>query len=284
MKQTLKFWMLLLPMAVGLVACSDSDNDNATPTPDNRAAYTILYYAAGGSNVDRNIISMMSDFYKASPEAFEKVNVVLQYKYSTTENLKNQFAPAGSSADGGDDIEAFCNVYGSRTVRWIIDPTKTFGEQMEDPANLYGEKNPDVTCPDSLTNFIKWAVKACPAKKYILVINDHGHGYVPHEDLPDNASTRGVVFDDGYMQPDGSKKHFTAKNLIRAIRSSNVRFETIYMLACLMNNFAYQFELKDLCNYTIAATYTMPANGGALNELVEQFAKPSVNVEQALTA
>ena len=56
------------------------------------------------------------------------------------------------------------------------------------------------------------------------------------------------------------------------------------MLACLMNNFEYLFEMKDLCDYIIASTYTMPAAGGALNVLVEQFAQPSVDVEAALSA
>lgn len=286
MKQILKLWMLLLPMAVGFTACSDNDNDDtAAAGTDDRAAYTIIYYAAGGSNVDQCILPMVEDFYKASAEAFQKVNVVVQYKFSTADNLKKQYDGDDRRPIAENFTEDFRQQFGSRAVRWIVDPAKTLVSQIKEPANLYGKENPDCTCPDSLTNFIKWAVKTCPAKKYILVINDHGHGFIPHEDLPDVTSTRGVVFDDGYMLPDGTtKKHFTIKNLTRAIRSSHVRFETIYMLACLMNNFAYQFEMKSLCNYTIAATYTMPASGGALNVLVEQFAQPSVNVEQALTA
>lgn len=284
MKQAFKLWMLLLPMAVGFAACSDNDDNDSSSAATDKAEYTIIYYAAGGSNVDKNILPMVEDFYSASAEAFQKVNVVVQYKFSTADNLKTEYDEEDHAPIADNFTEEFRQRFGSRAVRWIIDPAKTLISQIKEPANLYGKENPDCTCPDSLTNFIKWAVKTCPAKKYILVINDHGHGFIPHEDLPDVTSTRGVVFDDGYIQPDGSKKHFTIKNLTRAIRSSRVRFETIYMLACMMNNFAYQFEMKSLCNYTIAATYTMPASGGALNVLVEQFAQPSVNVEQALTA
>ena len=288
MKQTFKLWMLLVPMALGITSCTVSViDDPVTPiNPGNLAEYTILYYANGGSNVDQCVLPMVEDFYKASANAYKKVNVVVQYKFSTAENLKKQYDNQDHEpfADRFDDT--YRQYFGSRSVRWTIDPAKTMDDQMKDPVNLYGAENADCTCPDSLTNFINWAVKAYPAKKYMLVMNDHGHGYRPDEDLPDDVPlmTRGVIFDDGHLLADGTKKHFTVKNFTRAIRSANVRFETIYMLACLMNNFEYLFEMKDLCDYIIASTYTMPAAGGALNVLPEQLSQPSVNVEAALTA
>ena len=145
--------------------------------------------------------------------------------------------------------------------------------------NFYGPDNADCTCPDSLTNFINWAAKTYPAKKYMLIVNDHGGGYQPNGELPEStpATTRGLLYDDGY-----ENKHFTAKTFHRAIANADIRFETIYMLACLMNNLEYQFELQDLCDYVIASTYSMPATGGALNVLAEQLSQPSVDIEQAL--
>ena len=281
--------MLLVPMALCISSCTDDDSSNSpAPVPEPQAEYTILYYANGGSNVDQCVLPMIEDFYKASAEAYKKVNVVVQYKFSTADNLKNQYDNEDHTPFAERFVDSYRTYFGSQSVRWVIDPAKTMDEQMKDPANLYGQVNADCTCPDSLTNFINWAVKAYPAKKYILVMNDHGHGYRPDEDLPDNmaseAPTRGVIFDDGHLLPDGTKKHFTVKNFTRAIRSASVRFETIYMLACLMNNLEYLFEMRDLCDYIIAATYTMPAAGGALNVLVEQFAQSPVDVEKALAA
>ena len=279
-----KLFFLSAVVTMLFASCSDNNDSPVLPYPKNAADYTILYYANGGSNVDQCILPMVEDFYKASTDAFKKVNVVVQYKFSTADNLKKQYDMEDHEpyADRFDD--AYRQYFGSRSIRWTVNPAKTMDQQMKDPANLYGEINADCTCPDSLINFINWAAKAYPAKKYILVVNDHGHGYRPDEDLPEAAmsATRGIVFDDGYLLADGTRKHFSITNFTRAIRSANVRFETIYMLACLMNNFEYQFEMKDLCDYTIAATYTMPAAGGALNVLVEQFSQPSVDVEKAL--
>ncbi len=272
------FYLMAMAVAVlGFTACTNDNDDNPTPQPETEslAEYTILYYANGGANVDCCILPMIADFYKANPEVYEKVNVVVQYKFSTAENLETQ----------REDFDVFPENCGSKTIRWVVDPAKTFEEQAYGQANLYGADNADCTCPDSLTNFINWAAKAYPAKKYMLIVNDHGGGYLPDEELPEitPATTRGLLYDDGYMT-NGKKKHFTVKTFHRAVASANVRFETIYMLACLMNNLEYQFELQDLCDYVIASTYTMPAWGGALNVLPEVFSQPSVDVEKALAA
>ena len=288
MKQTVKICMLLVSLTLGIASCTDSDNSE-TPAPAPEAAeYTIMYYATGGGNVDQCILPMVEDFYKASAEAYKKVNVVVQYKFSTADDLKAQYDNADHTPFADRFTDDYRSYFASQTIRWAVNPAATMDVQMHDVANRYGKLNADCTCPDSLTNFINWAAAAYPAKKYILIMNDHGHGYRPDEDLPDDApaaaARRGMIFDDGHLLADGSKKHFTVKNFTRAIRSAGVRFETVYMLACLMNNLEYLFEMKDLCDYIIAATYTMPAAGGALNVMVQQFAQPAVDVEQALTA
>lgn len=266
--------LMLTVTMTGLTSCTNDVNDNPVPVPEPEpeqlAEYTIMYYANGGGNVDACILPMLDDFYEATPDAFKKVNVVVQYKFSTTENMK---------AQGFDDN--ISNFYGSKTLRWSVDPSKDLDQQLSESANLYDSGNADCTCPDSLTNFINWAAQAYPAKKYMLIINDHGGGYMPHDDLPETASatTRGLMYDDGYYE-----KHFSVKSFTRAIRSANVRFETIYMLACLMNNLEYQFELQDLCDYVIASTYSMPAWGGALYVLPELLSQPNVDIERALDA
>ena len=258
-----------MSMTVFTACTSDNEDKPVTPTePEQLAEYTILYYAHGGGNLDKEALSMIADFYKANPDAYKKVNVVVQYKFSNAKNIKGL----------RDGFEIFSENYGNKTIRWAIDPAKTFLEQASSPNNIYGADNADITCPDSLTNFINWAAKAYPAKKYMLIMNDHGRGYVPHEELPEEpATTRGMIYDIG-----NKGKHFTAKSFHRAVANANVRFETIYLLACLMNNLEYQFEIQDLCDYVIASTYTMPADGNVLNVLPEQLSQSSVTIEQAL--
>ena len=222
-----------------LSSCNTNDdipvnNDDTAQLAD----YTIIYYANGGGNADEYQMPMIGDFYGASAEAYEWVNVVVQYQYSSAENMKKQSLFQ----------DEFCDEWGSKTVRWAIDPQKNLSSQMGDQENIYGTDNADCTCPDSLTNFINWAAKNYPAKNYMLILNDHSNGYTPDDELAG---------------------HFTAKSLKRAIANANVRLQTIYMQSSLMNNLEYQFELKDLCDYMMASTYVMPDDVGTLGLMVE---------------
>jgi hypothetical protein len=253
-------------------ACTNDNIDNpmSQSEPEKELAeYTIMYYGHGGGNREYYYLSKIGDFYHAGEEAYKHANVVVQYKFSTAENMK---------AQGGYDDNA-CQEFGGKTSRWVVDPSKSFQEQVYSRSSIYGDDNADHTCADSLTNFINWAAKACPAKKYMLIVHDHGGGYTPADDLPESAgaNTRGLVYDDGR-----DNKHFTVKSFTRAIRQADVHIETLFMDACLMNCLEYQFELQDICDYVIAPTYSKPSIDGAYRMLPKLLGQPSVNIEQAL--
>ena len=241
MKKIMMTFAAVLCCVATFILSSCNTNDDIPVNNDDTeqlADYTIIYYANGGGNADEYQMPMIGDFYGASAEAYEWVNVVVQYQYSSAENMKKQSLFQ----------DEFCDEWGSKTVRWAIDPQKNLSSQMGDQENIYGTDNADCTCPDSLTNFINWAAKNYPAKNYMLILNDHSNGYTPDDELAG---------------------HFTAKSLKRAIANANVRLQTIYMQSSLMNNLEYQFELKDLCDYMMASTYVMPDDVGTLGLMVE---------------
>ncbi len=252
-------------------ACSVEDNPLPQPEPESLAEYTIMYYTGGAADIDGAMINLLNHFYKANPEAYKRVNVVIQFKYSTVENLSNSGMEAIRSG--------FCKTFGSKTLRWTVDPAKTLDQEASNEGNIYGADNADITCPDSLTNFINWAAQKYPAKKYMLIVADHGGGYIPVTELPETGTrtNRGLLADDG-----NNHKTFNIWTLCRGIKNANVRLQTVFMLACMMNNMEYQFELKDLCDYVIASTYTMPSWGVALYELPELLSQPNVDIEKAL--
>jgi hypothetical protein len=262
-----------------LTSCNVDNSDNPVKPTDSEqpAAYTILYYGHGGGNREYYYLQKIADFYNASPDALKRVNVVAQYKFSTTDNLYKQgYFSDDSSIDS-------CQLYGSKTIRWALDPAKTFKEQAYAPASIYGADNADHTSPDSLASFINWAVKNYPAQKYMLIVHDHGGGYTPDGELPEAkpaaAARRSLVGDDGNIG-----HCFTAKSFRRALTTANVRFETIFMDACLMNNLEYQFELHDLCDYVIAPTYSKPSIDGAYRMIPQVLCQPMVDIEKALDA
>ena len=256
--------MMTMPM---FTSCSVDDNPAPNPVQEDLAEYTLMYYGHGGGNRDNYYLQKIIDFYNADATAFDKVNVVVQFKFSTTENMKTL-----------DYTDQSSEIFGSKTLRWAVDP-KIGSDKQLTTANLYGEDNADLTCPDSLTNFINWVAKAYPAKKYMLIVHDHGGGYLPDDDKPEamSATNRGMIYDDGH-----DYKHFSVKSFRRALAAANVRCETIFMDACLMNNLEYQFELQDLCDYVIAPTYSKPSVDGAYRVIPEQLAQASGNIEKAL--
>ena len=275
MRKIFRLWMLLVPMALGIASCSDNDDNPVTPPePDKPATeladYAILFYGHGGGNLDEAILTNIAQFYMADEESYEKVKIAVQYKYSSVENLLDNIKDI-------DEEEA--KAMGGKTVRFVVDPTEDLEDDDDGEEHLYGESNADITCPDSLTNFINWSAKACPAKNYILLLSDHGGGYMPQDDLPytpSAAPTRAIIFDDGN---DG--KGFTIKSLAAAISAADIRPQVIYMDACLMNSVEYQFELKDLADYLVLSTFTVPGFGGNYISLVNELAQNS-DIETAL--
>ena len=240
-----------------------------------KADYTILFYGTGGANLDYPIVQNMIQFFQGKSESYDNVNIAVQYKFSTAENMRK----VGLN-------EPFAQQYDSKTVRFVVETDQTNPETKAYETfaeSIYGETNADCTCPDSLTNFINWATKACPAKKYLLILSDHGGGYVPDNELPETAGTRGVIYDDGYVS-NNEKKHFTAKSLARAVAAADTKMQAIYMDACLMNCVEYQFELKDLADYLVLSTFIVPGYGGHYDFLVDQLADNPINIETALTA
>ena len=97
-----------------LTSCNVDNSDNPVNPTDSeqKAAYTILYYGHGGSNREYYYLQKIADFYNAGSDALKRANVVVQYKFSTTDNLKKQ------KYFGADS----CQLYGSKTIRWALDP------------------------------------------------------------------------------------------------------------------------------------------------------------------
>ncbi len=284
MKRTTELWVLavILAMVQGLASCSEKDNP-ADSSAENLADATIIWYGSGSTNVDAAILQNFRLFYKAQPCSYDRVNIVAQYKTSLKPDIyygksDEEMAREGEERAAGltdeeienlDYFEYFwiCHPKQGATYRFALDPKKTLRQQLAE-TEPYGQMNCDFTCPDSLTNFINWAAARYPAKKYILVMADHGGGYMPHTDLADgNAQTRGLIFDDGH-----DKKCFSGKSLARAVRNANVRPEGIVLYLCLMNNMEFLYEVKDVTDYIACSTYIMTGLGGALQSIIDNFA------------
>lgn len=290
--------MLLMALPLLVSSCDDDDDkidevnpvnpdnpDTPTPTEKEKAEYTIIYYGHGGGDLDGGIISNIVDLCAAEDASYKKVSVAVQYKFSSQMGLIENFGDIKDDPEEGIDSE----LYGSSTIRFVVDPSKDIEKLLEDDVKtiMLKDKNLHIADPKNLTEFINWAADSCPANKYIIVLSDHGGGYAPHEELPSSSLSKGLVYDDSnfiYIKgtEDVQREHFTVHTLVQAITDSKVRPEVIYLDACLMNTIEYQFELKDLANYLVLSGLSVPGPGGDYVTLVNELAKDQ-DIEAALT-
>ena len=80
----------------------------------------------------------------------------------------------------------------------------------------------------------------------------------------------------------GLSKSLTVFELAQAIKSAGVKISTVYFDCCLMNSLEYLFELKDLCDYVVASSYTLQG-GGYYNALLDCLAQYPQDIQQGLT-
>ena len=287
--------------AVTFTAYTDRNDNPATPDtpqqPDELADYTILYYGHGGGNLEVLLMQNIMDFSFADEEAYKNVNICAQYKFSSLKSMEALYEELAEEVDPNDpemvkELEGFKTYYpfASKTMRFVVNRAEgdIEGGEIDDDdetptaANMnafYGEDNADIANPDSLTNFINWAASVKPAKKYILVLSDHGGGYRPDDDMPQAAAarTRGVVYDDAH------DTHFTVKSLAQAISAAKVRPAAVYLDACLMNSAEYLFELAPLTDYYVASTFLVPGLGGDYISLINALSQNPNDLEKALS-
>ena len=97
----------------------------------------------------------------------------------------------------------------------------------------------------TLSDFISWAAKEYPAKKYMLVMWDHGGG-----------SQVGLIVDEFYNNACMSLSDFE-----RALKRADVQLEAVACDCCLMASIDMALAAKDYCNYLIASEEVSPGMG-----------------------
>ena len=260
----------MIAIALLMASCTVSDNPSDTPiTPPEKeqAEYTLLFYGMGGGSnygsgvLDGDIVAgNINDMIQAYGDFADKGNVVISYKFSPAfaDSVYSQYTLAGTPVEAGQ--KSFAD-YKGQTYRFALEKGKNIIESFAND-KVYGPMESDYANPDSLTNFINWAVKEYPAKKYILVLSDHGGGYMPHYDLQYNK-TRDIMNEATY----GTS--FSVHSLKYALQRANVHFDALYFDACLMNSLEYLYELKNQTDYFIASTFLVPGVGGDYQALLE---------------
>ena len=121
-----------------------------------------------------------------------------------------------------------------------------------------------------LVDFANWAKTNYPAKKYMLIVWNHGAGWIKSRGLGD----RGISYDDE------TGNHITTPQLGMAMKAIG-KVDVYGSDACLMQMPEVNYEIKDYADYIVGSEETEPADGYTYNLMLGPLvAKPAMGGEE----
>jgi len=120
----------------------------------------------------------------------------------------------------------------------------------------------DMADPNSLIEYVTWAIETYPADRYVLILSDHGMGWV------------GALADDAPTEKNYMKLRDIEQALSYTLQKTGIgQFDLIGFDACLMGQMEVFYTLAPFAHYIVASEETEPMLGWAY----EGILKPLVN-------
>lgn len=187
--------------------------------------WTVIFYMDGNNDLEPEITTSMLDLEKIGSN--ENVNLVVQLGRLAQEKLKIVRKEYGGEYQK-TDIDGDWS--GSRRYFVFRDPSPT-GKNIYSPALMnLGEK--ELYKPQELADFVIWAMQNFKSKNYLVVLMDHGGGWIGAF-MDDSTSSRNI------MKPQDMSEAFS---LVKTATHSVP--DVIHMNACLMANTETAFEMR----------------------------------------
>ena len=238
-----------------LAACHDDNNEN--PTPEQKAARTVLVYMAGENNLTnahgtrflRNDLLEIIEGSKTMTSN-QRLLVFIDSLNSTDKTGK----PVLMEVHGGDTI-----------VRHRFD------------SEFYSSD------PAYFRQIMQWVQTNAPANDYGLVLWGHASGWAVSKDsiAGSRAVTRAYGQDNGSDQTGGSLKWMNITQMARALEGLP-KMEFIFADCCNMMCAEVGYELRNATNYLIGSPAEIPGDGAPYQLLVPYFFRSGSNLYKAI--
>ena len=144
----------------------------------------------------------------------------------------------------------------SALQRWRYSPTETLSIVENNTFELE-ETLPlqSMADPETLSDFIRWTAEKYPARKYALVLWDHGGG-----------SKTGIFIDELFA---GDVMYLD--ELRAALRDGGVSLEAVLFDACMMANVETAYAIKDSAKWMVASEEVVAGKGTAMSSWLQQL-------------
>ncbi len=226
---------VLIILSISLTGCF------LFPPRDNTAEWTVMVYLDADNNLESAGINDINEMEMVGSSS--KVNIIVQ-----------------ADRIPGYDIS---NSDWTNTRRYYItqdfDPYQISSDLKSD----LGELN--MGDPQTLIDFTSWAVTEYPAKKYLLVIWNHGGGF-----RSPAYTTRDIAWDD----TSGGDK-ITMPELEYALSAISAqigkKIDIVGMDACLMAMTEVAYQIKDHTDILVASEENEPGDGWPYDTILAQL-------------
>lgn len=199
------------------------------------------------------------------------------------ESLKQLKAHANEEVVVAAQLEQGGRIHGPRFWRFRFagdgDPEAKL-ESNSQP--FHGHEPQAMTDVSSLTDFLEWAQKQCPAERYCLVLWGHGPEllFEPPATHQRPGGQEQLAYEKKGAEPRREHRlYFTPVQLATALREAQSRtgckIDVIGFDACSMSMIEVAYEIRELAGYMVASQEEVPDLSFPYGELVKQFSDPN---------
>ncbi len=251
-----------------VASCSDDDElekGNDPSAPDSELAdYTVMMYVTGGGNLDPYFGENMFSADQALRS--EKVNMRALVKWSEK----------WQDVEGFDGVRLMERVQEGVECEPLALPGVDYETEKIEVRTLNTFTNEQYSAdaqypmykPANLAKYIDETVEKYPAKKYILILWNHGC-VLNENDAPKN--TRACLLDDNLENGEGMSVYELQEG-IEMSKLAGGKLDMIYTDVCLMGNFETMYQLRNSTKYMVAAANLTPGEGGNYEFLLDRLA------------
>ncbi len=215
--------------------------------------WTVMVFINGKNNLEMAGLYNVNKMEKVGSDA--NVNIVVE------------LGRMNGQAAGDTDLDG--NWTGSR--RLFIKKDKD-EEKITSPV-VHVSSTVDMGDYKRVVNFVNWAKTSYPAKKYMLVLWDHGSGWMDPRQQP-KTSEKGISFDD-------ETNNYIRTKQIGDILKESGKVDVLAYDACLMQMGEVAFEVKDNAEVIVGSEETVPGMGYPYDLFLGALIKkPAFNAEE----
>ena len=141
--------------------------------------------------------------------------------------------------------------------------TRFFIQKDTDTSNITSPgimmKNSDMGSWKHFVNFAKWSIKRYPAKRYMVILWNHGSGRIDIGGADNTGAELGIAYDD--LTRNFIRNSQLALALEEISRYAGKKIDVFSSDACLMQMLSVAYEIKDHAEYLVQSEEIVPVAG-----------------------